>query len=94
MSSKLKFSPQASPVRVRISSSDDPPVLNIDVSDAGPGIDTEVRAKLFRGARVAAGAGMGLGLYIVERVMALHKARSSSSPPGARGPPSADDHAG
>ena len=74
ISNALKFSPQASPVQVRITDSDDPPVLNIDVSDAGPGIDAEVRAKLFtRGARGGKGQGMGLGLYIVERVMALHK---------------------
>ncbi|HEY9095419.1 MAG TPA: PAS domain-containing sensor histidine kinase [Hydrogenophaga sp.] len=74
ISNALKFSPPATPVRVRITDSDDPPVLQIDVSDAGRGIAPDVVPRLFtRGVRGGRAQGMGLGLYIVERVMSLHK---------------------
>ncbi len=69
-----KFSAPGSEVQVRISDSDAPPALLIDVSDHGPGVAAEVLPRLFsRGARGStANAGHGLGLYIVQRVMALH----------------------
>lgn len=49
----------------------------IDVSDFGTGIPTAILSRLFK--RVAHGSegkevhGVGLGLYIAERVMALHE---------------------
>ena len=61
---------------LRVSDSDDPLALLIDVIDEGPGIDESLRPTLFeRGPRMAPGAGSrrkGLGLYIVHRVMELH----------------------
>jgi len=66
----------ASPVVVRISESDDPLALLIDVCDTGPGIDPELLPRLFeRGTRTLRGEAMrtshGLGLYIVRRVMQM-----------------------
>ena len=73
----LRYSAEGTPVVVRISDSDDPLALVIDVIDQGPGIDPAFVPRLFeRGTRGQAGsgtpAGHGLGLYIVHRVMELH----------------------
>ena len=77
LSNALKFSPQGSAVQVRIADSDEPPVVLIDVSDFGTGIPAEILSRLFtRGARGRKGKdvhGLGLGLYIAERVMSLHE---------------------
>lgn len=76
LSNALKFSPQGSVVQVRVADSEDPPALLIEVRDAGPGIPPALMSRLFtrggRGGSVKAGHGLGLGLYIVERVMSLH----------------------
>jgi two-component system, OmpR family, sensor kinase len=74
LANALKFSPAESAVRVRIADSDVPLALLIEVSDAGPGIAPELLPRLFsRGARGSSSkAGHGLGLYIAQRVMALH----------------------
>lgn len=76
LSNALKFSPRESDVQVRVADSDEPPALRIEVSDAGTGIFPDLVPRLFtRGARVGEGSsvrGLGLGLYIVERVMSLH----------------------
>lgn len=73
----LRYSAEGTPVVVRISDSDDPLALVIDVIDHGPGIDPAFVPNMFaRGTRGAPGAtapaGHGLGLYIVRRVMELH----------------------
>lgn len=72
----LKHSPPGAPVRVTLSDSDAPLALLIDVADQGPGLDPEVRPRLFergnRTRRPGAPLGHGLGLYIVRRVMELH----------------------
>lgn len=70
----LKFSPRGSAVRVRIADSDAPLGLIIDVIDHGPGIAPSLLPQLFkRGARgEGRKSGHGLGLYIVQQVMALH----------------------
>ncbi len=74
----LEYSPQGSTVELRLLDSDEPLALLIDVADRGPGIDPELLPRLFeRGihqgqARAALGQGLGLGLYIVRRVMELH----------------------
>lgn len=77
LSNALKYSAQELPVVVRIADSEEPPALLIDVSDSGPGISPDVVPTLFkRGGRGGArneGRGLGLGLYIVERVMSLHQ---------------------
>lgn len=71
----LKFSPAGSGVQVRIADSDEPLAVLIDVSDSGPGVPEDLRGRLFtRGARGrGGGAGHGLGLYIVQQVMTLHR---------------------
>lgn len=74
LSNALKFSPEGSPVVVRIADSDEPLALVIDVTDAGPGLPLGLLDKLFtRGARGDhKNAGHGLGLYIARQVMLLH----------------------
>ena len=76
LSNALKFSPRHSRVTVRIADTEAPPALRIAVIDSGGGIPEGLRPQLFsRGERASgatAGQGLGLGLYIVERVMALH----------------------
>lgn len=71
----LKFSPPGSVVRVRVSDSDHPLAVIVDVIDSGPGIAQELQGRLFtRGARGSGNrSGHGLGLYIVQQVMALHR---------------------
>ncbi|WP_128001532.1 sensor histidine kinase [Piscinibacter defluvii] len=78
LSNALKFSPPGSPVRLRIADSDEPLALVLEVSDAGPGVEPGLVPRLFqRGRRSRAsgapqGQGLGLGLFIVRRVMELH----------------------
>jgi signal transduction histidine kinase len=77
LSNALKFSPPGSPVTVRISDSDEPLALILDVIDEGPGIEPELLPRLFerdeRRPKTASGKRQGLGLYIVRRVMDLHR---------------------
>jgi signal transduction histidine kinase len=85
----LAYAPANTPVTVRISDSDDPLALVIEVIDAGPGISADLRPRLFtRGARGTAPGqrqGHGLGLYIVHRVMALHGGEARVGHPPAGG---------
>lgn len=70
----LAYSPADTEVVLRISDSDDPLALVLEVLDQGPGVPPSLRPHLFeRGARGDSGLpGHGLGLFIVQRVMALH----------------------
>jgi signal transduction histidine kinase len=74
LSNALKSSPQESPVTVRISDSDEPLAVIIDVIDSGIGIDSGLLPRLFErgGTERVPGRRQGLGLYIVRRVMQLH----------------------
>ncbi len=75
LSNALKFSPAHSPITIRVSDSDEPLALVIDVKDEGPGVEAAVLPALFeRGVHGhhARHTGHGLGLYIVKRVMELH----------------------
>jgi signal transduction histidine kinase len=76
LANALKYSPPSEPVQVTLSDSDEPLALLIDVSDEGPGVDSDLVPRLFdrgtRGAAVGQAPGHGLGLYIVRRVMELH----------------------
>ncbi len=76
MSNALKYAPPDSPVTVRLTDSDDPLALIIDVTDRGTGFEAELLPRMFqRGERGRLGrhaAGHGLGLYIVHRVMERH----------------------
>ena len=72
----LKYSPPGSPVMVRVSDSDEPLALLIDVVDRGHGIEPAAQARLFEpgptdGTRPGTRR-QGLGLHIVRRVMDLH----------------------
>lgn len=76
LSNALKFSPPGTPVTLRLSDSDDPLALVLDVIDQGPGIAREIVPNLFerrvREESGSQGSGHHLGLYIVRRVMELH----------------------
>ena len=79
LSNALKYSPAGSEVIVRLSDSDDPLALVIDIADAGGAIPEAVLPRLFtrgaRGSHAGVPPGHGLGLYIVRRVMELHAGR-------------------
>lgn len=88
LSNALKFSPANSPVTIRVSDSDEPLALVIDVKDEGPGVEAAVLPALFeRGAHGhhAHQSGHGLGLYIVKRVMELHGGQVSLFDNGPQG---------
>ena len=75
LSNALKYAPGASPVMLSVIDFDEPPALQLEVADAGPGIPRELQPRLFtRGARGSGGTASahGLGLYIVRRVMDMH----------------------
>ncbi len=76
LSNALKFSPRSSSVEVRVTDTESPPALHIAVSDCGGGIPSALLPRLFtrgaRGGNATSSDGLGLGLYIVERVMSLH----------------------
>jgi len=78
LSNALRYSLAGSAVVVRISDWDDPVALVIEVSNEGAEIALELVPHLFeRGAKRMSGSsahppGLGLGLYIVRRVMELH----------------------
>jgi two-component system, OmpR family, sensor kinase len=75
LANALAFSPKEDEVVVRVSESDTPLALMIDVIDRGRGFDAKVLPRAFeRGARGVVGerrVGHGLGLYIVRRAMEL-----------------------
>ena len=91
LSNALKFSADDAAVVVRLSDSDDPPALVIDVIDNGSGVAAGRLAGLFeRGTRIererhSTREGMGLGLYIVRRVMELHEGRAELAANGPAG---------
>lgn len=74
LSNALRYSPPGQAVTLSIADSDDPLALVIEVADHGPGIEHDLRERLFdagsRGSQ--APAGHGLGLHIVRRVMQRH----------------------
>lgn len=77
LSNAMRYSAADAEVVVRIADSDEALALVIDVVDAGPGFDPGLLPHLFeRGARHSVTThqlhGLGLGLYIVRRVMELH----------------------
>ncbi|MFT3953207.1 MAG: sensor histidine kinase [Piscinibacter sp.] len=77
LSNALRCSPPGADVIVRVSDSDEPLALILDVIDRGPGIAADRLDHLSgamppRAARDARGRRRGLGLHIVHRVMELH----------------------
>ncbi len=88
LSNALKFSPANGPVTIKVSDSDEPLALVIDVKDEGPGVEAALLPALFE--RGAHGhhphqTGHGLGLYIVKRVMELHGGQVSLLDNGPQG---------
>lgn len=79
LSNALKYSSPGKRVTIRVSDSDDPLALVMDVMDQGHGVEDKLVPRLFeRGARAQQTGwptGHGLGLYIVRRVMELHHGR-------------------
>lgn len=72
----LRHGRDGAPVTVRVTDSDKPLALLIDVVDTGPGIDAALAPQVFeRGTRGRSATGApshGVGLSIVRRVMELH----------------------
>lgn len=87
LSNALKYAPGASPVTLHVLDFDEPPALQFEVADTGPGIARELLPRLFtRGARGGgAEPAHGLGLYIVRRVMDLHGGSAELVRTGATG---------
>lgn len=76
------YTPHGSPVHLTISDQDEPLALIIEVADHGPGMEPDMRSRLFEaGARGKHGLpGHGLGLYVVRRVMELHNGSAQWRP--------------
>ena len=77
LANALRCSPPGSEVVVRVSDSDEPLALILDVEDHGPGIPADRLPDFAASApprlrRDARGRRRGLGLHIVQRVMELH----------------------
>jgi PAS domain S-box-containing protein len=83
----LKYSPPASPVEVQIV--DRPDEVEVVVRDEGIGIDPIGAERLFdafgRGTNAENIQGMGLGLYISQRIVAGHGGRIEGRPRAGRG---------
>jgi two-component system OmpR family sensor kinase len=78
MSNAAKHTPEGTIVTVTLTTSEDPPMVRVSVTDSGPGIPEELQPALFerfvRGdsARSNAGTSTGLGLAIVQAVTTAH----------------------
>ncbi len=85
----LAYSPPDSPVRLRVSDSENPPSLSFEVMDLGSGIAPTLQPTVLdkgtRGQNARAGTGAGLGLYIVRRVVELHRGKIELLPNSPRG---------
>jgi len=72
LSNALKHGPPDQEVLVRVTDMDEPLALVIEVIDHGQGIPSELVPQLFQRGSSGKGQSLGLGLYIVRRVMELH----------------------
>jgi signal transduction histidine kinase len=78
LSNAIKYAPERSTVRVAVISGPTDSDQRIAVSDQGPGIDPAEAERIFEQwhrASDATASGLGLGLYIVERIVNLHGGR-------------------
>lgn len=77
LSNALAYSPVDAPVVLRITESEEPLALIIEVRDEGSGIPDELRPRLFekgaRGSNSRMRQGAGLGLFIVRAVTRIHR---------------------
>jgi signal transduction histidine kinase len=89
LANALRCSPPSSPVTLRVSDSDEPLALVLDVIDQGPGIQPELLPRLFergtRGRHPSGRASHGLGLYIVRRALELQGGRAELVATGPSG---------
>jgi two-component system, OmpR family, sensor kinase len=78
LSNAAKHTPEGTTVTVSLTTSEEPPMVRVSVTDSGPGIPEELQPALFerfvRGdtARSNAGTSTGLGLAIVQAVTTAH----------------------
>lgn len=72
----IKFSSKGSLLGVRVT--DEPDVVRVTIRDEGPGMDETTLARIFdqfyQGDTSHASEGSGLGMTLVQKVLALHKA--------------------
>jgi two-component system OmpR family sensor kinase len=84
LNNALAYSPADAPVVLRVSESDDPLNLIIEIVDQGSGIPEDLLPQLFqkgaRGSNSRTRAGAGLGLFIVHSVMQLHRGTVEALP--------------
>lgn len=84
LNNALAYAPADTQVALRISESDEPLALILEVADLGPGIPEELRPRLFdKGSRGHNGrhrTGAGLGLFIVHSVLQLHQGTVEALP--------------
>jgi signal transduction histidine kinase len=83
----FKFSPPDAPVTARLTTRDDLAILQIE--DRGPGIDAQVRARIFdrffQGPQTQRDSGVGLGLYISRQIVEEHGGHIQVSGDNSRG---------
>ncbi|RQP24906.1 hybrid sensor histidine kinase/response regulator [Piscinibacter terrae] len=89
LSNALAYSPSGSPVQLRIRDGEEPPAIVLEVADRGEGIAADLLPRVFdkgtRGRNALAKAGAGLGLYIVRKVVELHRGSIEIVPNPPRG---------
>ena len=87
LNNALAYAPADTRVQLRISESDEPLALILEVMDQGPGISEELLPRLFekgsRGNHSRPGA--GLGLFIVHSVLQLHQGTVQALPHSPHG---------
>ncbi|WP_057093931.1 HAMP domain-containing histidine kinase [Comamonas thiooxydans] len=87
LNNALAYAPADTRVQLRISESDEPLALILEVVDQGPGISEELLPRLFekgsRGNHSRPGA--GLGLFIVHSVLQLHQGTVQALPHSPHG---------
>jgi len=79
LSNALKFSPEGGVVKVHMRSDQQAGVLEVSVSDAGPGIASEdlphIFERFYQGRTKKQAAGSGLGLALAKKVVEAHSGR-------------------
>lgn len=89
LNNALAYAPADTRVQLRISESDEPLALILEVMDQGPGISEELLPHLFekgsRGNHSHSRPGAGLGLFIVRSVLQLHQGTVQALPHSPHG---------
>jgi signal transduction histidine kinase len=85
LANAVRYSPPSLPVEVRVEPLPESAAVRVSVSDHGPGIPPELLPHLFeRFVASAHSGGIGLGLYLAERIVAAHGGtlEASTAPSG------------